>query len=112
MKNITKNNVMAILRRSFNIKGEEDSFDPHIKWRVLVENVISFLKEKGFNYRLEEGWYPSLYVEYNNQWYELDLSSRYCLIDRIRILKGHDISWEIMKLRDEYNNKISRRKSL
>jgi len=117
MINITRDNVRSLLLRDFYyIDSGEDFFDPFIKRKALVSYIVSFLEEKGINYKVNYETYPPpvLHIEYKNNLFEIELDTRYCRIGGLKIVKGDitDIPEELTKLKDEYNNRINERESL
>ena len=115
MINITASNVRSILLNNFYIGNEEDFFDSFLKRKIMISSIIEFLKEKGINYQIgKSAFVPALFIDYKNTLFKVEINEWYCRIDWFNAIKGNlpEEPEELTKLKDEYNNKISRRESL
>jgi len=106
MKNITKSNIHTILLNDFYIESEGNFLEPFLKRETILSSIASFLKEKGINCQINQSL--ALFVEYKNTLFEVLTNKWYCRIDWFRVIKGDlsDAPEELIKLKDEYNNKV------
>jgi hypothetical protein len=112
MINITASNVSSILLGNFCIRDEEDFFDPLLKRKVMISSIVEFLEEKGIHYQIgESAFVPALFVNYKNTLFKVEIYEWYCRIDGFNVIKGDlpDEPVDLTRLKDEYNNRISRK---